>query len=145
MTSTEDTVWRPTADRIEQANVTHLMRRLGYAVSATNPPALEAEARGFVRRSGEEFEWFWEAALTDIGIAWDRPYSRLLDASAGPEMADWFVGGRTNIVTNCVDRHAYGPLADKTALVAEAECGLSKPLTPCFSEALPPGVVRWRE
>jgi acetyl-CoA synthetase len=54
---------------------------------------------------------------------WDQPYQRLLDRSRGNAYADWFVGGRTNIVSNCVDRHAAGASAHKTALIAEAEDG----------------------
>ncbi len=43
-----------------------------------------------------------------------------------PKIADWFVGGKCNIVRNCVDRHAAGPLANKPALIAEMEDGSTR-------------------
>ncbi|HEX2675382.1 MAG TPA: AMP-binding protein, partial [Polyangiales bacterium] len=128
---TDEIVWRPSAERIERANVTRLMRKLGYAVDATDPAAVEREARAFVQRSGDDPEWFWNAALEDMQLAWDTPYSRLLDVSHGPEHADWFLGGRVNLVSNCVDRHARGSSAraQKAALIAETEDGATRSFT----------------
>ena len=123
MLATDENVWRPTPAFIEQAHVTRLMRKLGYALDANDPAAVEAAARAFVERSGREIAWFWDAALRDMGMAWDQPYHTLLDTSRGNAWADWFIGGRTNIVSNCVDRHAHGTYADKCALIAESEDG----------------------
>ncbi len=122
----DETVWRPTPAQIEHANVTRLLRKLGYVINADDPAGVERAAREFVQRSGEEPDWFWNAALLDMNFSWDAPYTRLLDLSRGPEFADWFIGGRTNLVTNCVDRHAHGALADKIALIAETEDGSAR-------------------
>jgi propionyl-CoA synthetase len=56
----------------------------------------------FHRRSIEDREGFWQeqAALID----WERPFERVLDYSR-PPFARWFVGGRTNLCHNAVDRH----------------------------------------
>src|SRR5512142_507619 len=56
----------------------------------------------FHRRSIEDRDGFWreEAQLVD----WHTPFSQVLDYSR-PPFAKWFVGGRTNLCHNAVDRH----------------------------------------
>jgi len=58
--------------------------------------------REFHRRSLEDRDAFWteQAAL----IEWQTPFTSVLDYSK-PPFAKWFVGGRTNICHNAVDRH----------------------------------------
>ena len=58
--------------------------------------------RDFHRRSLEERDGFWagEARL----VHWEKPFERVLDYSR-PPFARWFVGGRTNLCYNAVDRH----------------------------------------
>ena len=58
------------------------------------------------RLSIEEPERFWPALIDDLGLEFSTPWERVLDESAGIEWAKWFVGGRLNIATNCVHRHA---------------------------------------
>ncbi|HWW68568.1 MAG TPA: propionate--CoA ligase [Duganella sp.] len=55
----------------------------------------------FYRRSIATPEQFWqdEAALID----WNTPFTQVLDYS-NPPFAKWFVGGRTNLCHNAVDR-----------------------------------------
>jgi propionyl-CoA synthetase len=59
----------------------------------------------FHRRSIEDRERFWaeQARLVD----WNRPFQQVLDYSK-PPFARWFVGGRTNLCHNAVDRHLAG-------------------------------------
>ena len=54
------------------------------------------------RRSLEGSEAFWRerAALID----WQTPFDQVLDYSK-PPFARWFVGGRTNLCHNAIDRH----------------------------------------
>ena len=56
----------------------------------------------FHRRSITDREGFWreQAAL----IHWEQPFDRVLDY-VRPPFARWFVGGRTNLCHNAVDRH----------------------------------------
>ena len=58
--------------------------------------------KAFHARSIADREGFWaeQAAL----IEWERPFERVLDYS-NPPFARWFVGGRTNLCHNAVDRH----------------------------------------
>jgi propionyl-CoA synthetase len=57
----------------------------------------------FHRRSIAERDAFWaeQARLID----WQRPFDQVCDY-ANPPFARWFVGGRTNLCHNAVDRHA---------------------------------------
>ena len=58
--------------------------------------------REFYRRSIEQPETFWaeRARLID----WQKPAERVLDNTRQP-FTRWFVGGRTNLCHNAVDRH----------------------------------------
>jgi acetyl-CoA synthetase len=111
--------WEPTPEYVERANVTRLMRRHGIDSIA--------ELR---RRSVEDVEWYWDAAVEDLGIEFATPYSRVLDTSRGVPWATWFEGGRVNLVHNCVDRWADRPdTRDRVALIGESETGDSRTLT----------------
>jgi propionyl-CoA synthetase len=56
----------------------------------------------FHRRSIEDRDAFWteQAALID----WQQPFEQVCD-HGNPPFARWFVGGRTNLCHNAVDRH----------------------------------------
>ena len=88
-------VWEPSPERVEQANVVRLWRKLGCE-----------SYHELHRVSVEEPERFWPALIDDLGLEFSTPWERVLDESAGIEWATWFVGGRLNIATNCVHRHA---------------------------------------
>ncbi len=67
----------------------------------------------FHRRSLADREGFWseQARLID----WQRPFDQVCDYS-NPPFARWFVGGRTNLCHNAVDRH-LAERADQNALI----------------------------
>ena len=69
--------------------------------------------REFHRRSIEQRDAFWseQAALID----WHAPFEQVCDYSR-PPFAQWFVGGRTNLCHNAVDRH-LADRADRNALI----------------------------
>jgi propionyl-CoA synthetase len=66
----------------------------------------------FYRRSLSERDAFWreQAAL----IEWQTPFTSVLDYSR-PPFAKWFVGGRTNLCHNAIDRH-LGARGDQAAV-----------------------------
>jgi propionyl-CoA synthetase len=72
-----------------------------------------ATYREFHRRSIEDPENFWaeQARL----VHWHRPFDRTLDYSR-PPFARWFVGGRTNLCHNALDRH-IAARGDQKALI----------------------------
>src|SRR5437868_2168140 len=70
-----------------------------------------------------EAYWAEEARKLD----WIKPWTKVLEWN--PPHSQWFIGGKLNIATNCVDRHVAGNRADKAALVWEGEPGDSRTLT----------------
>ena len=67
----------------------------------------------FHRRSIEQPEAFW-GELAHL-IHWETPPEKVLDFSR-PPFAKWFVGGRTNLCYNAVDRHLEAR-GDQNALI----------------------------
>ena len=63
---------------------------------------------------------FWEREAKQL--AWFRKWSKVLDDSGAP-FYKWFVGGKTNIVHNALDRHQDTPTRNKLALIWEGENG----------------------
>ena len=58
-----EVVWRPDEAVLERANVVRLMRRHGFE-----------RYRELVARSIEEPEWFWPAAIEDLGLEFFEPW-----------------------------------------------------------------------
>jgi acetyl-CoA synthetase len=110
-------VWRPDASVLGRANVTRLMQRHGLE-----------DYWALVRRSQEEPEWFWPAAVEDMGLEFARPWEQVFDDSRGPEWTTWFVGGKLNVARNCVHRWAERK-PDAVAAVLSGEDGSHRELT----------------
>ena len=112
-----DVIWEPTAEVLERANVVRLMRRLGVE-----------DYWQLVRRSSEEPEWFWPAAIEDMGIEFSQPWTDVFDDSRGPEWTTWFTGGRVSIARNCVHRWAERT-PERVAAVGLGEDGSRREVT----------------
>ena len=110
-------VWRPSREVLERANVVRLMRRHGIA-----------DYRDLVVRSQDDPEWFWPAAVEDMGLEFARAWEKVADLSRGPEWATWFVGGRLNIAHNCAHRWAERT-PEAVACVSLGEDGRRRTLT----------------
>ena len=65
-----DFIWEPSPEYIENANVTRLMRKHGIE-----------DFHALVKRSQDDIEWYWNAAIEDLGIDFSTPYTQLLDTS----------------------------------------------------------------
>ncbi|MHC5010102.1 MAG: acetate--CoA ligase [Planctomycetota bacterium] len=68
----------------------------------------------FWERQAREFTWFEH---------WDKVHEW------NPPFAKWFIGGKTNLSVNCLDRHVEGGRADKVAFFWEGEPGDQRTLT----------------
>jgi acetyl-CoA synthetase len=64
---------------------------------------------------------FWDARATEL-LDWYEPYEQVLDDSEAP-FYKWFIGGKTNIVHNALDRHAQSWRKNKLAMIWEGENG----------------------
>jgi acetyl-CoA synthetase len=63
---------------------------------------------------------FWEREADQLN--WFREWDKVLDDSEKP-FYKWFVGAKTNIVYNCLDRHLQTARRNKLALIWEGENG----------------------
>ncbi|MBI3811039.1 MAG: AMP-binding protein [Nitrospirae bacterium] len=114
---TKEILWRPTETQIRASNIGRFMAKHG----------LETYEE-LIARSTSEIEWFWDAAMKDLGIEWYRPYEKILDSADGIPWTRWFIGGKTNIVHNCLDRHLPAR-SEQTALVWQGEEGALRTLS----------------
>jgi acetyl-CoA synthetase len=77
--------------------------------------------RDLYQRAEGDPEKFW-GELAEKELHWFEKWSQVLDWS-NPPFAKWFVGAKTNVSYNCLDRHLDGPRADKPAIIWEGEPG----------------------
>ena len=82
--------------------------------------------RDFHRRSIEDREAFWreESKLVD----WHTPFTEVLDYRR-PPFARWFVGGRTNLCHNALDRHLTTRGNQKALVYISTETGQQRTYT----------------
>ena len=81
-----DWIWRPSREWIESTNIWHFMQSLGFV-----------DREAFLAWSRDHNEEFWERLVRAMNVEWFEPYRQVVDLSAGPEWAKWFVGGQLNI------------------------------------------------
>lgn len=111
-------VWKPSKEYIEKSNIKRFMDKHGIK-----------SYEELIKRSTEDIEWFWDAAMKDLNIEWFEPYEKVLDSSRGIQWAKWFIGGKINIVHNCLDRHVKSDKKDGLAIIWEGENGDVRKLT----------------
>ena len=111
-------VWRPTPERIEEARLTEFMRQYGI-VSFDE----------LLRRSTADIAWFSNAVLKYLDIQFYEPYQQVVDLSSGIRFPKWCVGGKMNIVHNCVDKYQYSIIRKQDAVIWEGEERATRRLT----------------
>jgi acetyl-CoA synthetase len=84
-----------------------------------------AEYEALYKKSIEDPEAFWAGAADELH--WFKRWDKVLDWNL--PWAKWFVGGKLNLSYNCVDRHALGARAGKTAIIWEGEPGEIRRMT----------------
>ncbi len=105
-------IWKPYGEYKTKSNIRRFMRK--HKIKNYDE---------LIQRSIGDTEWFWQAALEDLGVEWYEPYTKVLDDSGGFPWAKWFVGGKINIVHNCLDRHAQSWRRNKLAVIWEGDDG----------------------
>jgi len=75
------------------------------------------EYKELYKKAEEDLDGFW-AEQAEI-IHWFKKWDKVLEWN--PPFAKWFVGGKTNIAYNCLDRHLENGRADKVAIIWEGE------------------------
>ena len=93
------------------------------------PVAFAAKAairdRSLYDEAARDPEGFWARIARDLH--WFEPWTRVLEWA--PPYARWFVGGRTNLSYNCLDRHVAAGRRTKAAIIWEGEPGDERVLT----------------
>ncbi len=93
------------------------------------PEAFRASAvladEGVYDSARRDPEGFWANAAGDLH--WFRRWNKVLQWDL--PFAKWFVGGKTNMAYNCLDRHLSTPRRNKAAIIWEGEPGDSRVLT----------------
>ena len=111
-------VWRPDKSYIEPAHLTAFMRR--HQLAGFND---------LLDRSTRDISWFTDAVLKFLDIQFYQPYSQVVDLSSGFQLPTWCVGGKMNIVHNCLDKYQATNKQDQPALIWEGEEGISRQLS----------------
>src|SRR5260370_11624520 len=92
------------------------------------PPAKHFSEKAHIR-SMEQCEALYKASIADPEkcsaeqgktLHWFSPWEQVLDWS-NPPFAKWFIGGKTNVAYNCIDRHLASWRRTKAAIIWEGE------------------------
>jgi acetyl-CoA synthetase len=95
------------------------------------PPADEFRRQAIVsdaavyEKARKDPETFWAEAAQSL--TWFRKWDKVLEWN--PPLVKWFVGGKINVSTNCLDRHVTTWRRNKAALIWEGEPGEERVLT----------------
>lgn len=111
-------VWQPTPDYIDNARLSAFMKQHEIA-----------DYDALMKRSTEDVAWFTEAVLEFLDIQFYEPYEKVVDLSKGIAWPEWCVGGKMNIVHNCLDKYIGTPTESQAAFIWEGEGGEIKTLT----------------
>jgi len=111
-------VWRPTPQYVERSHLKRFMDRHGIA-----------SRHELHERSITDLEWFWNAVLEDLDVEFYEPYSQVVDLARGVAWPRWCVGGKMNIVHNCLDKWMGTVKRNQAAIRWEGEEGGVRVLT----------------
>ena len=106
-----DAPWRPSPADLSDS-------RLAGFVTATGSGSLDA----LQRRAELDPTWFWEQAVDDLALDWQRPAARTLDVSRGVPWSRWWEGGAFNYAVAATQPRAQRD-PDGDAVVWEGEDG----------------------
>ncbi|MDQ6661898.1 MAG: acetate--CoA ligase, partial [Chloroflexota bacterium] len=111
----EKRVFPPSPQAVENANITAYMKSKGFD-----------NYEDFYKWSlANRFE-FWDDMAKEMH--WFEPYQKTFEWTNKP-FFKWFVGGKFNIVYNCLDRHMDTPTRTKVAYYWEGDDGSTRTLT----------------
>jgi len=112
---TEDRLFAPPHDIVESANLTTYMKAKGFA-----------DYEAFHKWSIENRAEFWDDMAQELH--WFEPWHTTFQWTSRP-FFQWFVGGKCNIVYNCLDRHMNTPVRNKVAFYWEGDDGSSRTIS----------------
>ena len=81
------------------------------------------------KKSFSDPGWLWDNVIKFSNLKFYKPYKKILDETKGAPWSKWCVGGTTNIVLNCVDRHKDKDFFKETFIYSEREDGRENSIT----------------
>ena len=103
-----------------------------YVEERTFPPSPEFVASALLSDTSHHdeaaagLEDFWARQAREL-LTWDQDFHTTLEWDL--PFAQWFVGGRLNMATNCLDRHVEAGRGDRIAYFWEGEPGDTRQIT----------------
>lgn len=110
--------WRPTPTYLERSRLRAFMKRHDFATF-----------EDLLNKAARSPEWFWGAAVQDLGLEFYTPYEEVMDISRGWEWATWFTGSHYNYVHDALDKRASGEDQNRAAIIFEGEEGVIRTFT----------------
>ena len=110
--------WSPSAALIASSGQSEFLKAEGLH----SFEEMEARAR-------QDPGWLWDAVIRFGDLKFYQPYAKIMDDSRGKPWTQWCVGGKTNLVLNCLDRYRQSDTYQKTFIFEERENGDKKTLT----------------
>ena len=91
---TKEIIWTPPEEIIKNSKLTSFIQYCNLK----NYDTLESKA---LQKPG----WLWDSVIKFSDLKFYKNYEQIIDESDGIPWTKWCVGGKTNIVLNCIDRH----------------------------------------
>ena len=114
----KEIIWQPSKEQIENSKLTKFIQHC----KLNNYDELE-------KKSFSDPGWLWDNVIKFSDLKFYKPYSKILDESKGAPWTRWCIGGKTNIVLNCIDRHKDKEFFNNTFIFAEREDGKESSIT----------------
>src|ERR1700753_2238024 len=111
----EERIFPPTADMVANANITAYMKSKGFD-----------NYEDFYKWSLDNRSEYWDDMAKELH--WFEPWQETFKWTTKP-FFQWFVGGKINIVYNCLDRHMETPTRNKVAFHWEGDGGETRTIT----------------
>ncbi len=113
-----DIVWEPRESLSSQSQMQKFIETTGVA-----------DYDALLSKADRDPEWFWNAAIKFLDVKFYQNYSKVMDSSKGIEWTEWCLGGKTNMVLNCLDKHKGTDVWSKSFIHHETEAGKKSSLT----------------
>jgi len=104
--------WHPSPELAAGSNLRAFLDSLGLATY-----------QDLLDFSDRDPDGFWRGVLSFADIRFYRPLYAVCDLSSGLPWAKWCVGGTTNVVLNCLDKHVQEGRGAASSIVWESEGG----------------------
>ena len=104
----KDIIWRPSQDIIKNSKLTKFIN----FCKAKNYDDLE-------NKSYNNPGWLWDNVIKFSDLKFFKNYEKIMDDAKGAPWTRWCIGGTTNIVLNCFDRHKGKEFFNQTFIFSE--------------------------